>query len=105
MLPTKANARFKEYLCAGLHRLSHPLHFMLILCLLAGSVAAFANLPTESAAVALKVITGTVSGEDGEPLEAATVKIVGKPITVQTDQSGRFTVDADEGDVIEISAV
>ena len=53
----------------------------------------------------MKEISGQVTDQDGNAIEGASVKIRNKTGGTQTDASGRFTIDANDGDVIEISAV
>jgi hypothetical protein len=39
-----------------------------------------------------RTITGTVIGDDGQPLTGATVKVIGRPFGVVTDVHGKFTL-------------
>jgi iron complex outermembrane recepter protein len=51
-------------------------------------------------------ITGTVTNsKTGEPLVGVTVSLKGKNKTVTTDAAGKFSINADEGDVLVITSV
>lgn len=52
-----------------------------------------------------KSIEGTVRDEQGEPVFGATVRIAGKTGGTQTNELGKFILQAEEKDVIEISAI
>jgi len=52
-----------------------------------------------------RTITGRVLSEDNTPLDAATVLVKGKKTGTQTNINGNFTVQANTGDIIVISAV
>lgn len=49
------------------------------------------------------MITGTVSNEQGEVLPGALIKIKNSSIEKQADLDGRFSIDANPGDVLQIS--
>ena len=49
-----------------------------------------------------KTVTGTVTSE-GQPLQGATVKIAGTQLGTQTDENGKFSIKAAQGDVLEFS--
>lgn len=53
----------------------------------------------------VKNITGVVYDDNNNPVAGASVKIKGKSTGTQTNASGKFTIDADENDVLEITAV
>ncbi len=53
----------------------------------------------------VKSVSGTVNDQEGQPVFGATVRIAGKPGGTQTNESGKFNINAEENDVIEISAV
>lgn len=50
-------------------------------------------------------ITGVVRGAEGEPLGGVNVSIKGTGVVVQTKEDGYFTIQADEGDVLQISLI
>lgn len=53
----------------------------------------------------VKSISGIVNDQEGKPVFGATVRVQGKPGGTQTNESGKFTINAEADDVIEISAV
>jgi len=50
-------------------------------------------------------ITGTVLAEDGNPLSGVTVLVSGTTRATTTDNMGKFSINADEGTVLEFSYV
>ncbi|WP_442846777.1 SusC/RagA family TonB-linked outer membrane protein [Leeuwenhoekiella sp. H156] len=66
-----------------------------------------ASLPATPAftATAQQSISGTVTDNNGVLLPGATVKVQGTTRGVTTDFDGNFTIDAQEGEVLEISYV
>ena len=58
-----------------------------------------------NAAVIYKPITGQVLSSEGQPLADASVKVKGSNTGTTTDAKGRFTINANEGDVLVISYV
>lgn len=52
-----------------------------------------------------RTITGKISGEEDEPLAGATVSIKGKNKAVTTDNEGKFTINAEQGNVLVITSV
>lgn len=58
-----------------------------------------------SASAQQKMVTGTVSADDGTPLPGVTVKVIETNVSTQTDQAGRFSVTASTGNAIEFSYV
>ena len=48
-------------------------------------------------------ISGIVRDETGSPIAGVTVKVVGKPKTVITDELGKYTLEADLKETIEFS--
>src|SRR6186997_2911985 len=50
-------------------------------------------------------ITGTITGENGEPLTGASVKVKGTNAGASTDSSGFFRINADAKDVLVVSYV
>jgi TonB-linked SusC/RagA family outer membrane protein len=56
-------------------------------------------------ALAQTTITGRVTGENGAPVEGASVIIKGKKVGTKTDANGNFTISAAKGDVLVISSV
>ncbi len=57
------------------------------------------------AALAQTTITGRVTGENGAPVEGASVIIKGKKTGTKTDANGNFTISAAKGDVLVVSSV
>lgn len=56
-------------------------------------------LPFTSAFAQTRLVTGTVRGESGEPLAAASVGVVGTSIGTYTDDQGRFSLTVPTGTV------
>ena len=54
--------------------------------------------------MAQKTVTGTVSDADG-PLPGATVVVQGTSNGVTTDFDGNYSIEANEGDVLEFSFI
>jgi TonB-linked SusC/RagA family outer membrane protein len=52
-----------------------------------------------------KPISGRITGDDGTPLAGVTVRVKGTSRIVQTDNSGNFTINAQQGDVLQFSFV
>lgn len=52
-----------------------------------------------------KIVTGTVSDLSGEPLIGVSVIVKGTSHGTATDLDGKFTLDAEEGDILEISYI
>jgi len=52
-----------------------------------------------------KVITGKISGANGQALSGATVKVKGTNRAVQTDASGSYRIQANEGETLVITHV
>ena len=52
-----------------------------------------------------KTVTGTVKGEDGSPLVAASIQVKGTTTGTTTDQNGNFTIRASENQTLVASAV
>lgn len=55
--------------------------------------------------IILEEISGSVLSSDGSPLSGASVKIKGKDVGVTTDANGRFSLEANIGDVLIVSHV
>ncbi|MAU58870.1 MAG: SusC/RagA family TonB-linked outer membrane protein, partial [Flavobacteriaceae bacterium] len=55
--------------------------------------------------VAQKTITGVVSDNEGLPLPGATILVEGTSTGVTTDFDGNFSINAEEGDTLNISYV
>ncbi len=52
-----------------------------------------------------QTITGKVIGQDGKPVEGASIVVKGKKGGVTTDANGNFSINANKGDVLVISSV
>ncbi|WP_010181633.1 SusC/RagA family TonB-linked outer membrane protein [Aquimarina agarilytica] len=63
------------------------------------------NYENDRVSVVVQSITGTIVDADGIPLPGATVVIKGTSKGTQTDFDGNFVIDANAGDVLEISYV
>jgi hypothetical protein len=66
------------------------------------------NVPpaiTGNVAAVYRPITGQVLSSEGQPLADASVKVKGSKTGTTTDAKGRFTINANEGDVLIISFV
>ena len=63
------------------------------------------NYENDGVSVVVQTITGTIVDADGIPLPGATVVIKGTSKGTQSDFDGNFTIDANTGDVLEISYV
>jgi TonB-dependent starch-binding outer membrane protein SusC len=50
-------------------------------------------------------VTGVVRGPEGQPVVGANIMIKGTKRGTTTDNDGRFKIDAEEGNVLEISAI
>lgn len=53
--------------------------------------------------LAQRQVTGTVTDENGEPLIGATILVKGTDRGTVTDLDGKFTIEANEGDVLVVS--
>lgn len=56
-------------------------------------------LAAQPLAAQQRSIAGTVSGEDGQPVAAATINVVGTGLTTTSDRLGRFSIQAPAGAV------
>jgi iron complex outermembrane receptor protein len=72
-----------------------PRIFLLAVCLIC-SITALAQK---------KIITGIVKDSAGMAIQNANVKIKGKPGGISTSENGQFTLEAEPGDLLEISIV
>ncbi len=54
---------------------------------------------------AQSVVTGTITGLDGEPIPGATVVVEGTTNGTVTNNAGEFTINVNEGDVLMFSFV
>jgi len=52
-----------------------------------------------------KMISGVVTDASNNPVVGASVKVRGKSGGTQTDQEGKFTIDANDNDILEISSI
>src|SRR5688500_6876621 len=52
-----------------------------------------------------RTVTGVVTGDNGLPVNGATVKVKGKTVLTQTDAAGRFSLRASSSDVLEVTHV
>ena len=55
--------------------------------------------------MAQSVITGKVSGSDGQPIAGASINVKGNTTTTITNADGTFTIPAAAGDVLVITNV
>lgn len=104
MLTTKTDALRTVTRHVRLHhtvRYLPLLPFFLLLFVLIPAMSVAGNNKT----TILKSISGIVKDAKGDPVPGVTVKVKGKPGGVQTDADGRFTLDAQENEVLEITAV
>jgi TonB-linked SusC/RagA family outer membrane protein len=62
-------------------------------------------LVTYLALAQTKPISGRILADDGSPLAGVTVRVKGTSRSVQTDASGNYTINAQQGDVIQFSFV
>ena len=60
---------------------------------------------SQSANAQQRTITGTVLSDDNTPMQGASVTIKGRTDGTQTDVNGKFSVSANTGDVLVITAV
>ncbi len=58
-----------------------------------------------TATVEMVQVTGKVLSEAGEPVNGASVVVKGTSKGTTTDEGGNFTIDADPGDILEITLV
>ncbi len=97
------------------HVLSLPMKLITLQIILSAlfSVTTFANeangkgvLNTLVTINAKNIISGTVTNnQTGEPLEGATVKIKGKKQVVTSNNLGKFSIEAELGDILVISSI
>lgn len=81
-----------------------PLYFIICMLTLV-SLPAISLAGNHHPSEYLKSISGSVNDENSNPVPGATVKVRGKSGGTQTDASGRFGIEANENDVLEITAV
>ena len=62
-------------------------------------------IPIGQIAFSQNVISGTVTDSNGQPLPGATVLIQNTTRGTNTDFDGLFTLEASEGEVLEISFI
>ncbi len=56
--------------------------------------------------IAQQTVTGTVKNSaNGSPLSGVTIKVKGKDASTQTDASGKFSIAAENGDVLQVSYI
>ncbi len=65
----------------------------------------FAAKPEGTAVRGKGVITGVIYDETGEPMIGATVRVKNSKEAVATDLDGRFTINADKGQTLQVSYV
>lgn len=53
----------------------------------------------------VKPVSGTVKDDAGKPLPGVSVIVKGKATGTQTDEAGKFSLSAADGDIIEVSSV
>ncbi len=61
----------------------------------------FSNTPIETAP--LKSVSGTITDAEGEPLIGVSITIQGTTRGTTTDLDGKFTLDANDGDILQVS--
>ena len=71
-----------------------------LLCLLAGIICAQSHLKAQQ-----NQISGTVKNEKGEPIEAASVQVIGTGNGTLSDKNGAFKLNASASDSLVISYV
>ncbi len=77
----------------------------MVRCLLLLLLTTFFYENTLAGSLPFKSITGTVTDQQSNPVSGASVKVRGKVAGTQTDAAGRFTIDADDNDVVEITSI
>ncbi len=77
----------------------------LVRCLLLFLFTTFFYEGLLAGSIPFKSISGTVTDQNSDPVVGASVKVRGKSGGTQTDATGRFTIDADDNDVVEITSV
>ena len=60
---------------------------------------------TDNVSNAFKIISGTVKGSDGTPLQGVSVYVLGTNKGTVTDDKGNFQIQANEGDVLVLSSI
>ena len=60
---------------------------------------------TDNVSNAFKLISGTVKGSDGGPLQGVSVYVLGTNKGTVTDDKGNFQIQANEGDVLVLSSI
>lgn len=88
--------------------LRHSLLYLKMLPLLVcGSPLILQAAPPEtySDVIRFAEISGTVTDEEGNPLADVSVTVIGKSGGTSTDAFGRFTINAQPGDVLEFSII
>ena len=65
----------------------------------------FLALVTGLYLMAQQKTTGTIKDNNGKPIESVTVKIVGGKLTTITSANGSFNINANIGDVLEVSSI
>ncbi len=81
------------------------LYASLVRCLLLLLFTGFGSQHVLADPMYFKTISGTVTSQNGDPIPGASVKVKGKSSGTQTDASGKFTIDANDNDVIEITSI
>lgn len=84
-----------------------PLEFKVVnkTIMLSPKIAASGHVGWPHEQPVLRPVAGRVLDEDGNPLTGATIKVRGKVKGTITDAMGYFTINAEEGDVLQISFV
>lgn len=98
----------KNYSGLGLKRTSFVLGLSAMLCVPAVGNAAgtdVANVASAQSVQQARTVKGQVVDENGEPLIGVTVQVKGKQSGVITDLDGKFSINAAQGDVLEMSYV
>jgi iron complex outermembrane recepter protein len=64
-----------------------------------------ASVDVNSADILFKTIRGTIKNSQGSPVAGASILVKGTSRGTTTDEQGNFTLDANDGDVLVVSAV
>ncbi|MBL7738558.1 MAG: TonB-dependent receptor [Chitinophagaceae bacterium] len=82
-------------------RMRHPVLVKHLTCLL----SIMLGLLITTTAYAQTTVTGVVVNKDGAPVAGATVSVKGKRINTVSGTDGRFSVQANTGDILQVTSV